>query len=584
MCPSILSNVLLLFTIVVSSSTTDYEEPCPTWFYRSEEGTCECGDGLDGAVSCDNTTQEVRVLDCFCMTSNGDADNTTVVGRCLFNCVNQSGLMSDQILHPVTPNAADLDGMSCGYLHRKGRLCSECKENHFIPVYSFSFYCIECSDFSWVKYAAVAFIPLTGFYWLVLLFRLRVTSPKLNGFLLYAQFVSFPAVARLILQELINVNSEPLLLIARVVLAMYGVWNLDFFRSLLPPIYLKLSTLQILCLDYIIGAYPLALVVLTYIFIALHERDFRPVVWLWSPFRRLFIRFRRQWHFKTSIVDAFTSFILLSYVKLLTVSFDILIPTNVYNMNGTSEGLYLYYDPSVKYLGEEHLPYACLAILVLTVFILLPILLLLLYPMLWFQKCLSRCRVNTQLLRVFMECFQGCYRDGTDRDKDYRCFAALFLAVRPACFVLYALTLNSLLYCLAMLFYTVFGIVILICQPYKPQFSAYNKVDTAMLFLLTLICGGIVTHNIASIKDHRYTYFSSAIIVIASVLPLVYVSVLTLHWLYSRKQILVALREKIRMRWQAATLRRSVLPEQNEGIQEAQRLIRPVGSNAHLYT
>ena len=70
-------------TCVVLCTASD--EPCPTWFYHSQEESCVCGDPVKGIVSCDNATQSVGVLDCFCMTSNGDKDNTTVVGKCIFN-------------------------------------------------------------------------------------------------------------------------------------------------------------------------------------------------------------------------------------------------------------------------------------------------------------------------------------------------------------------------------------------------------------------------------------------------------------------------------------------------------------------
>ena len=64
----------------------------------------------------------------------------------------------------------------------------------------------------------------------------------------------------------------------------YGIWNLDFFRTVLPPICLDITPLQALVLDYAIAFYPLLLVVMTYILISLHSRDVRVVVWLWKPF------------------------------------------------------------------------------------------------------------------------------------------------------------------------------------------------------------------------------------------------------------------------------------------------------------
>ena len=136
-----------------------------------------------------------------------------------------------------------------------------------------------------------------------------------------------------------------------------------------------MSTLQVLALDYILAAYPLLLILITYSIVELHARDCI-VVWLWKPFRRCFTRFQRT-YIQTSLVDAFASFLLISYVS---VSFDFLIPVYLHDVHGESMELYLFFDGTVEYFGEQHLPYAILAIFVLIVFNILPLLLLCFYP------------------------------------------------------------------------------------------------------------------------------------------------------------------------------------------------------------
>ena len=525
----------LLIVITVSSSTNG---SCPTWFHYST-GDCTCGDELDGTVSCDNTSKTVRVLDCFCMTSNGDGDNTTVVGRCLFNCVNQTRYMKDKIFHPVTSNLSELDRSTCGYLHRRGRLCGKCEPDHYIPVYSYTFECKKCfSVNSWAQYLSVAFIPLTIFYIVVLLFQLSANSPQLTGFVLFAQYMSIPANSRIILQTLNSINCTAILYIAKAFFTMYGIWNLDFFRTVLPPICLKVTTLQALALDYTIAVYPLVLIVMTCVLFTLHDRGYRPITLLWRPFNKFFAGFTRQWNFKTSIIDVFATFILLSYVKLLSVSFDLLIPTRVFNSDGLSEGFYLYYDASIMFFGEEHLPYACLALFVLIVWIIFPLFLLLLYPMLCFQRCLNFCRLNSLVLRVFMECFQGYYQDRTDRGKEYRYFAALHLAVRLLAFVLYALTLSASFYTMFTLVLIIAGVIVAFFQPYKQMFSLYNKVDAGAFFLMALWCNSIVTSVVAGEKDHRYVYVGAVVTTLCTLLPLLYIIVITLNWIFSRKNVI----------------------------------------------
>ena len=145
--------------------------------------------------------------------------------------------------------------------------------------------------------------------------------------------------------------------LAKVIFTLYGIWSLDFFRTLMPHICVNVDTLQALALDYAIAFYLLILLVVTYIVIQVHTCNLRVISVMCRPFRSWTERFRSQWDVKTSIVEAFATFLLLSYMKLLSVSVDLLTPSHVYHVNGSSLGLYLYYDATIEYFGEEHLPY-----------------------------------------------------------------------------------------------------------------------------------------------------------------------------------------------------------------------------------
>ena len=91
----------------------------------------------------------------------------------------------------------------------------------------------------------------------------------------------------------------------------------------------------------------------------------------------------------------------------------------------------LFFDASMEYFSRQHLPFALLAICVLLVFVLFPLLLLLLYPMRSFQRCLGYCtRIRWQFLHTFADAFQGCYKNGTNGTRDYRYFAGLYLFFR----------------------------------------------------------------------------------------------------------------------------------------------------------
>ena len=101
-------------------------------------------------------------------------------------------------------------------------------------------------------------------------------------------------------------------------------------------------------------------------------------------------------------------------MKLLNSTIDILLPIQVYNVHKEVVGLYVYYDAFYEFFSKEHLPYAIMGVFVFLTFVLSPLLLLLLYPMSFFQKCLSSCKLRRHMLHTFVDAFQGYYKDCTE--------------------------------------------------------------------------------------------------------------------------------------------------------------------------
>ena len=69
--------------------------------------------------------------------------------------------------------------------------------------------------------------------------------------------------------------------------------------------------------------------------------------------------------------------------------------------------MYLFYDATVEVFSSKHIIFAIIAIAVLIVFTLLPLLLLLLYPLRCFHKCLDCCRIRCHALMVFTDAFHA---------------------------------------------------------------------------------------------------------------------------------------------------------------------------------
>ena len=53
---------------------------------------------------------------------------------------------------------------------------------------------------------------------------------------------------------------------------------------------------------------------------------------VWKPFHKVLTIFRKSWDIRTSVIDSFANFLLLSYTKILSVSIDLLVPTQIFEL------------------------------------------------------------------------------------------------------------------------------------------------------------------------------------------------------------------------------------------------------------
>ena len=518
------------------SSTEIEGQSCDdTWFVPTGKNhTCKCGHTFDGIVSCDENTKQVGVIDCYCITFDSTS-NTTVVGECLFNCVNLTKSYSDSIFHHVPRNIASGDDNNsvCGYLNRRGRLCSQCIEDHYVPAYSYEFSCTNCSSAllrSWPVYLAVAYGPLTLFMIFILLFRVSVVSPKLHLAISILQSMAVPFNIRSVSEA--STHNPFARNVAQVAFTLLGVWNLDFFRTVLPGVCLPLTTLQVLVLDYAVAVYPMVVTVIAFTILELHNRGCRPVMFMYRPFHYSFARFRREWNLHTSLIDAFITFFILSTTKLVHVSFSILFNVTLYRPDGTVAGHYLYADAFVPYFGSEHRPYAILAILVLTLLLLLPIFLLVCYPFACFQRCLVHFKLKFSLLDEFMHNFHQYYKDGSNGTMDCRWFAAFYIGAKICVYLPMLIVISAIIYNFLLVYVLLCALVVVIVQPYKKEYRLYNILDPVLFLIQALFVAGITAVNCGNVTQRDYNSALFVFVALASLLPQFYLAAVVLWWIF----------------------------------------------------
>ena len=194
------------------------------------------------------------------------------------------------------------------------------------------------------------------------------------------------------------------------------------------------------------------------------------------------------------MIDAFATFFLLSYAKLLFICIRTVMVQTILNVNnGTFQEIrHLSSDLSVEFLSNEHIPFVILSISIFLLTILPLTLLLALYPIKFFRlllfKCLRSSRIITAL-NIFVEKFYSSYRGGPDGKRDMRGFIVVYFLLRPihlAFSQLGMLRLISILYICC-------SVLVAIARPYRKGYM--NNTDILILTnvaLVTLFLDGLL--------------------------------------------------------------------------------------------
>ena len=206
----------------------------------------------------------------------------------------------------------------------------QCIKDYGLPVYSYNISCAKCVHYkyNWLKYIAVAYLPMTVFYLIIITLKISANSGLLVGYVTISQMMAtYNFNQAYILINFQNKNNY----IIKLIISLYSIWNLDFFCIINPPFcpHPNMSALGVLLLNYLVVVYPIDGVILTYIIV----QKFSYVSCLSGPLKKCLHIFIKEGNTGSSLIEAFATFIILSYLKILNVTFNILTPTYLYNMN-----------------------------------------------------------------------------------------------------------------------------------------------------------------------------------------------------------------------------------------------------------
>ena len=476
---------------------------CPPGFASTQNGSesvCNCtggyNDAFSGTLLCDNVAFNASLSGGHWMGKVNKSNDTVLVGDCPPKFCYE-GVKRKYI--PLPDDWGKLDSHICRAQNRTGILCGKCLSGHGPAVNptSSGFYCVPCQNINVAAhvtyYILSVYVPLSLLFLAIIVFNIKLTSGPANAFILYSQVISstfdLNADGQIPLDLSIDHSSHLL----RAYQFPYGIFNLRFFEQFMKPLCFSdhLNTLDVLAFDYLVGLFPLVMILLVILYVKIKGcLKGHCGIPRWKPRSKLSKYLPRYGEY---IIPAFASFLLLSYSKFSLTSSYIISERSLIDENGNSEESRVYY--AGQYSSQNSLykyKYFLPAIIILVVFCVIPPILLLEYPLKWFEKaiskvyCLRRHYPMTKV-QIFLDAFQGCYRNRM------RFFAGLYFIFRLIIDLSYTLSDNWIAhYVLQEVACIVFIILLAICRPYTQEYRIFNYVDI-------LIFANLATINMLSL-------------------------------------------------------------------------------------
>ena len=467
---------------------------CPLW-HVEQKGKCKYISTLRGHIQCSKDT--LVLYNNLCLTWDNKTDSV-YASYCLYIPIDHSWCKTNKYEISTNLSGPKLNEWMCGRLNRQGVHCKQCISGYGPASLSDGVSCADCSKHMhwWIFNLTLQLLCLTIVFVIIMVLRVKGTASPWNIIITYSQLIVNALMYNVHLRNHIECYAGKR--VKTALITILDVSNLDFFRLVIPPLCISSSigAINTLFFDYILALYPILMTIVVYTLIELHDCNCKIIVVLSLPIRKLYHYLKGRWHPKQSILSTFATFLLLSYSKLLFVSCNFLFTVRSYNSSGdlVSDNTVLLYDPTIPYFKFKHIPYIIIALSVIITFILLPPLLLLLYPTRPFRKLLTCCGFRRwDILHMIMDTFQGWYKDGTEGTYDYRPLSALYMLLRIGLVTEYLTVIGLSLYSNGGLKWFVTGLLhvflatlTFIAKPYKKHWM--NITDGFILMFTGLCC------------------------------------------------------------------------------------------------
>ena len=393
---------------------------------------------------------------------------TYINGDCELLCINQEycPILGDMYYYYDIPRSYCSDGNSSNYLS----YCTICPSGYGVSINKIN-KCDQCNEYpiNILVFIGIEIIPVTILVLIIILFNIQLTNGSINGLVFYSQVMFF------IFSDLTLIASNNQLLILYAIPS--NIFSLDFtpflgnYSLCIAP---NMSPLGAISFWYVIGFYPLLLLLLLYVWITLYDKGYKCVVFITRPFHRCMARFWSMTGIEPSFTHSIASIYILCFTQLAGTSFKLLRLNYNYYPNNV-DTCFFFYDSYIQYFHGIHAVAGSFAISVLLIMILLPTLYILLYPFKWFHKLLNCLHLRKQLLISLGDVFTGPYKNGTENTYDYRFFAGLCLMAKIFVICSYYL-LNIISIPVQGCIVFLLAIMILVFRPFKRNIHSFTEV------------------------------------------------------------------------------------------------------------
>ena len=146
--------------------------------------------------------------------------------------------------------------------------------------------CVECAEYGLLVFIVIEILPITVMVLLIIIFNIQLTNGSINGVVFCSQIVAISYFVYYYYYYYYNPQ-----LLSEIPCNIFNLDFTPFIFNYVMCISPNTPPLGVISFWYVIGFYPLLLLLLLYVWITLYDKGYKCVVFITRPFHRCMARF-----------------------------------------------------------------------------------------------------------------------------------------------------------------------------------------------------------------------------------------------------------------------------------------------------